>query len=181
MKYIFYGIIIVIVIVAVYAVYSFLTTKNLSPADTLVYQDGDFLLTLDYGRPYKKGRLIFGSETEKALVPYGIYWRTGANEASEIEINRDIEVSGNLLEAGRYRFYSIPGENEWTIAFNSELGKWGYSEPDYSLDVLRVKVSPIPADSVCEQFLITAEPQSNDELVIHLAWDRTLVPVTIDY
>lgn len=181
MKYVFYTLIVLILLVAVYVIYSFLTTKNHSPADTLVYQDGDFLLTLDYSRPYKKDRLIFGPESDKALVPYGKYWRTGANEASEIEFNRDIEVSGNPLPAGRYRFYTIPGEKDWTIAFNSELGKWGYSEPDYSMDVLRVQTTSIEADSVSEQFLITAESIRKGQMVIHLNWDQTRIPLTIDY
>lgn len=181
MKYVIYSILFLILLAVIYAGYSFLTTKNHSPADTLVYQDGDFLLTLDYCRPYKKDRLIFGPESQKALVPYDKYWRTGANEASEIEFNRPVQVSGTPLEAGRYRFYSIPGEKEWIIAFNSELGKWGYSEPDYSMDVIRIKASPIQADSVCEQFQIKAESFRSNQLTIQLAWDRTMVPVTIDY
>ncbi len=181
MRYVIYGIVILILAAGVYAGYSFLTTKNHSPADTLVYQDGDFLLTLDYSRPFKKNRLIFGSDPEKALIPYGKYWRTGANEASEIEFNRDINISDKQLKAGRYRFYTIPGEKEWILAFNSELGKWGYAEPDYSLDVLRIKTSPLQADSVFEQFLIIAEPIQADQLTIKLLWDQTMVPIKINY
>lgn len=181
MKYILYSILILILLAAAYALYSFLTTKNHSPADTLVYQDGDFLLTLDYSRPYKKGRLIFGDESDKALVPYGKYWRTGANEASEIEFNRDIEIIGNPLPAGRYRFYTIPGRKEWIVAFNSELGKWGYSEPDYTMDVLRVKTAPVETDSLSEQFQIRAESLGKGQMVIHLDWDHTRVPITVDY
>lgn len=181
MKYIIYGIILLILLAGIYIGYTFLTTKNHSPADTVVYQKGDFLLTLDYCQPYKKGRLIFGNDPEKALVPFGKYWRTGANEASEIEFNRNINISGSQLQAGRYRFYTIPGEQEWTIAFNSELGKWGYSDPDYSLDVLRIKASPLKTDTVCEQFLITANPIQTNQLSLNLIWDQTLVPILIEY
>jgi len=181
MKYFIYGILVVIILLGGYIGYILLTTRSHSPADVVIFQDDDFLLTIDYCRPSKKGRLIFGNEPEEALVPYGKYWRTGANEATEIEFNRDISVSGNSLAAGRYRLYTVPDEEEWIIAFNSELEKWGYNEPDYSQDVLRIRAVPIYADTVCEQFLITAKPVQTSQLEIKLHWDETLVPFSVNY
>ena len=181
MRYIVLAIIMVILIVGGYLAYTFITTKNHSPADTMVYQDGGFLLTIDYSRPYKKGRLIFGDVSEEPLLPYGQYLRTGANEATEIDFNSDVRIEGKAIEAGRYRMFTFPGKETWQIVLNSELDKWGYAEPDYSLDVLRVSVPPIEADSVCEQFLIMAEPVQSNQLQINLCWDKTIVPVLVEY
>ena len=80
----------IILIAAGFMAYLMLTTRSHSPAEKLEYSEGDFTLTVDYCRPYKKGRLIFGEESEGALLPYGGYWRTGANEATEIEFNKDL-------------------------------------------------------------------------------------------
>lgn len=181
MRILAYGILMVILIIIGYLAYSFFTTRMHSPSDTLVYQDDDFLLTIDYSRPYKKDRLIFGTKSDEVLVPYGEYWRTGANEATEIEFNKDISVEGEQLQSGRYRLYTIPGENEWIISFNSQLGQWGYFEPDYSLDVLRVTVRSGLSDEIHEQFTITTNLRTEGILELMFFWDDLVVPVTIDY
>ena len=41
-------------------------------------------MSITYGQPSKKGRVIFGG-----LVPYGEVWRTGADEATEITLKKD--------------------------------------------------------------------------------------------
>ena len=171
----------IILIGAGFIAYLMLTTKSHSPAEKLEYTDGDLKLTVDYCRPYKKGRLIFGEKSEGALLPYGEYWRTGANEATEVEFNKDITINGNLLSAGRYRFYTVPGESNWTVAFNSELGKWGYGEPDYDLDILALDIPSNNQSGPIEQFTISAIKTTENNMDLILAWDRTTVSIPINY
>ena len=171
----------IVLIVIGYIAYSFLTTRSHSPADRVEFSDGDFQLSIDYCRPYKKGRIIFGEESEGALLPYGKYWRTGANEATEIEFNKDIKIKGNTLNAGRYRFYTIPGKNTWTVAFNSELGKWGYGEPNYEMDVLRTEIPAGQLDQSLEQFTISGEMEGENAVNIVLAWDQSQVKIPVQY
>lgn len=171
----------IILIGAGFVAYIMLTTKSHSPAEKLEYTDGDLILTVEYCRPYKKGRLIFGEKSEGALLPFGEYWRTGANEATEVEFNKDISINGNSLPAGRYRFYTVPGKSDWTIAFNSELGKWGYGEPDYNLDVLVLEIPSNDGSDLLEQFTISATKASENSMELILAWDRTTVSIPINY
>ena len=171
----------IILIVIAYVAYVMLTTRSHSPAERMAYSDSNFQLSIDYCRPYKKGRLIFGEESEGALLPFGKYWRTGANEATEIEFNQDIQVNENTLSAGRYRLYTIPQKNSWTIAFNSELDKWGYGEPDYKLDVLRTEISVDELMQPLEQFTISGEKTGENMMDIVLAWDQTKVKVPVSY
>ena len=94
---------------------------------------------LQYGAPSVKGREVWGD-----LVPYNVVWRTGANEATYIEVTEAIEVEGKVLEPGKYSIFTIPKENQaWTVIFNSdwdlEHGHFQYNENN---DVLRVKVTP---------------------------------------
>jgi hypothetical protein len=171
----------VLLIAIGFIAYIMLTTKSHSPADRMEFSDGEFELSIDYCRPYKKGRLIFGEEIDGALLPYDKYWRTGANEATEIEFNKDIEINGKELNAGRYRFYTIPGQSDWIIAFNSELGKWGYGEPDYELDVLRLEIPMIELSQSTEQFTITSELVGERKMNMILTWDTTQIKIPISF
>jgi hypothetical protein len=106
-------------------------------------------ITLDYSRPAVKGRTI-GTD----IAPYGKVWRTGANEATVFEVNKDVKVEGQALPAGKYGLFTIPGEKEWTVIFNKTWNEWGtnYKEAD---DVLRVKVKPGKAPSFTEKLTFT--------------------------
>jgi len=180
-KIILLSILAIVLIGAGFVAYVMLTTRSHSPAEKIEFSDGDFQLSVDYCRPYKKGRLIFGEESEGALQPFGQYWRTGANEATEIEFNKNISINGTLLEAGKYRFYTVPGKDNWTIAFNSETDLWGYSEPDYSKDALVLDVPPQQTSQVIEQFTISGSKTGENSMELLLAWDQTQVGIPIHY
>jgi hypothetical protein len=98
-------------------------SKRPSPPATATGKIGEATITIDYSSPSVKGRKIFGG-----LVPYGKVWRAGANEATMFQTDKDIMVEGKKLPAGKYSFFATPGENEWTIFFNSEAGQWGDKE-----------------------------------------------------
>ncbi|QOI96895.1 MAG: DUF2911 domain-containing protein [Flammeovirgaceae bacterium] len=180
-KKILLGFGVLIIIIAGYVGYLMLTTKNHSPAAVAEFRDGDFLIQVNYSQPYKKGRLIFGTEAEGALVPYGMKWRTGANEATEISFSGDVLVDGKLLKAGRYSVYTIPDAAVWTIAFNSKLGYWGKGFGDVfdeSLDVLRAVASVQNDLPEVEQFTISFAP--SDSLInMHFSWDKTRATLPI--
>jgi hypothetical protein len=48
------------------------------------------------------------------LVPYGQVWRTGANEATEITVTKNVQLNGSLLKAGTYSIFTIPNKEKWT-------------------------------------------------------------------
>jgi len=180
-KLILYVVLAIVLLALGFVAYTMLTTRSHSPADQVVYTDGDFNLTLDYCKPYKKERLVFGPESSEALVPYGKYWRTGANEAAEIEFSHDISIQGKSIPAGRYRFYTIPDQDSWEIALNSELGKWGAFEPDYELDIIRVPVPSEKSSILTEQFTIVSTDMGDNALSVILSWDDTKVSIPISY
>src|SRR5436189_1888840 len=77
-------------------------------------------ISVTYGRPYKKGRDIFGG-----LEKYGKVWRTGADSATHITFKKDGTFGGKAVKAGTYTLFTIPNEKEWTIILNGELKQWG--------------------------------------------------------
>ena len=79
-----------------------------SPLSMVTMKYKDSYVKVTYGQPHKKGRDIFG-----ALVPFNQVWRTGANEATEITLTSDMLIAGEILEAGTYTIFSIPGKSQW--------------------------------------------------------------------
>ncbi|MDX1638013.1 MAG: DUF2911 domain-containing protein [Balneolaceae bacterium] len=140
------------------------------------HADSDTYVKIVYGQPYKRGRTIFGD-----LAPYGEVWRTGANEATELTTTRDILFAGNRLEAGTYALFTIPGEDEWTVILNSELGQWGAFEYNPDFDVLRVDVPAMSTEKTSEAFIIQFDEVSGDSTAIGMRWDNTRVNIPIRF
>lgn len=141
-------------------------SKRLSPpakvSETL---NNGVVVTIDYSQPSLKNRTI-----GKDIAPFGKIWRTGANEATVFEVNKNVTIEGKALPAGKYSLYTIPGENEWTIIFNKTWDQWGtvYKE---ELDQLRVSVKPETTESPKEQ--LTFMISKNGEVSIE--WGKTEV------
>jgi hypothetical protein len=126
-------------------------------------------IVIDYSTPFVKGRKIFGG-----LESYGKVWRTGANECTTFDVDKNVKIEGKELPKGKYALFSIPGENEWTIIINKNPSQWGaydYKEAD---DVLRVKVKPGKTDKLVEQFNIAVE---GNKVVIR--WENTQVAFAV--
>ncbi|MFI0430722.1 DUF2911 domain-containing protein [Mariniflexile sp. HMF6888] len=152
--------------------------KRLSPKDTVKFELNDLKLKVFYNRPYKKGREIFG-----ALVPFNQVWRTGANEATTFETNKDLEIKGIPLPAGKYTLWTVPRDSTWTVLFNSKQYSWGVNsemqpmwDPNY--DVVDIEVPVNKLDSPVEQFTISFD-NSTDSLALTMAWDDTKIAVPL--
>jgi hypothetical protein len=155
LKKILIGIIVLIVIVGAGFMYLNYRNKTLSPPGSESLTNGGLTVSINYSRPSVRGRVIFGTEEQKALQPYGKYWRLGANESTEITFSKDVLFNNEPVKAGTYRMYAIPGPDKFEIGLNTELGKWGYSEPDYSRDILKTSIGVEKRPAPVEQFTIT--------------------------
>ena len=152
-------------------------TKKASPEETVVYESDEITLEVNYNRPYKKDREIFGG-----LVPYGKVWRTGANEPTTFLCSKDITVgvSEEKLKAGKYTLWTIPNETQWTLIFNSKMYDWGVDwdgkpSRDPLFDELRINVPALPTKEPVEQF--TIEFIYNVNMV--MKWDDTKATMPI--
>src|ERR1051326_3319586 len=67
-------------------------------------------ITIAYSRPFMKGRKIMGG-----LVPYGTVWRTGANEATSLNTETNLNIGGTDVPAGSYTLYTLPSEGTWKL------------------------------------------------------------------
>ena len=146
-----------------------------SPRDSVSGKIGSASISINYGSPSVKGRKVFG---EGGLQPYGKLWRAGANQATTITTDKEIMVEGKKLPAGKYTFFAMPGETEWKIVLNSQVGQWGINRDgtanaDPAKNVLEatVKAKTAPATERLK-YVITPTGFS-------LIWNTTEVPVAI--
>ena len=121
-----------------------------------------------YSRPYLQGRELFHD-----VLKYGEPWRLGANEATEIQLFRDVTINGKKIAAGRYILYCILGETKWEIVFNSEIDSWGLKQnPKY--DVARFDVPVTHGNPELEYFTIVFEDtEAGADLLF--GWDDVIV------
>lgn len=180
-KKIFIGLGVLGVLLVAFVLYGVLVVSKKSPIKTTEFSTNGLDLKVVYCQPYKKGRLIFGEEKDGALQPNGKYWRLGANAATEITFNKNVNFAGKPVNAGSYRMYAVPGATTWQVSLNSELGVYfGINEPHYDLDVLKVEVPVEAAPSETEQLQIDFVGDSTT-ISMNIMWDKTLVrvPITI--
>ncbi len=122
-------------------------SKRPSPPAIVSQKVGETTITINYSQPSVKGRII-GADLEP--LP-GKVWRAGANEATVFEVDKDIIVAGKVLTKGKYGFFILVQDENWTLIFNKTWDQWGafkYKEAD---DVLRVSVPDKKSDVITEK------------------------------
>ena len=148
---------------------------TLSPRDTVRASVGGATLWVDYGRPSKRGRQVYGSP----IVPFGAVWRTGANAATQFRTDKALEIGGVVLQPGFYTLWTIPSPSGWKLLINSETGQWGTAhKPERDLFQLDMTTSTLPQP--VERFTISVVP-SGQGGTLQLDWDttRASIPFTV--
>lgn len=142
----------------------------LSVRDTVKATASGASLWVDYGRPAKRGRVVFGE-----VVPFGQVWRTGANAATQFRTDRALEFAGATLPPGTYTLWTIPSPDGWKLVVNSETGQWGTDhKSEKDLFTVPMQVTTLP--DVVERFTISFAP-APDGGELRLDWDTTRASV----
>jgi len=139
---------------------------------SVTFADGK-TVTIKYSRPSMRGRKIYGG-----LVPYDQVWRTGANAATSLSTDVDLNIGGASVPKGNYTLYSLPSQNGWKLIINKQTGQWG-TVYNQSQDLARVdmKVGQLP--SGLEIFTISFDKTGGDSAILKLDWENTTASVTV--
>jgi hypothetical protein len=148
-------------------------SKRPSPPGTATATLNGKKVTVDYSRPSMKSRKIVGE-----LVPYDKVWRTGANEATLLTTEADLDIGGTSVPAGKYTLWTLPSEGTWKLIINKQTGQWG-TEYDQSQDLARVDMQKSQTQQRVEQFTISFNPKGNDAADLALEWENTRISVPI--
>lgn len=151
-----------------------LTLPRVSQRATVSQTVGFTDVTITYGRPSVHGRRIWGE-----LIPYGIVWRTGANEATTIAFSKDVTIDRHVLPAGTYSMQTILSKAHWTLIFNKVSKQWGSFEYDPAQDALRIEVTPTPCPFT--ELLTFSIPRATAiSADVVLQWERMSVRFTFE-
>lgn len=148
-------------------------SKQPSPPGTAEITLRGKKVTIEYSRPSMRGRKIMGG-----LVPYGEVWRTGANAATTLTTETDLNIGGANVPTGKYTLYTLPSEGAWKLIINKETGQWGtvYHEAQ---DLARVDMEKSQSSQPVEQFTISFEQKGGDSASLVLEWENTRVSVPV--
>lgn len=148
-------------------------SKRPSPHETTEITLKGKKITIEYGRPFLKGRKV-GQE----LAPYGKVWRTGADEATTLTTEVDLMIGGTKVPAGKYTLYTLPSEGTWKLIINKQTGQWG-THYDESQDLARVDMQKTTLPQTVEQFTISFDKKSGNTANLNLDWENTREFVTV--
>ncbi len=153
-----------------------LQTPAPSPLGKVEQRIGLTDVTVEYSRPSKKGRVIFGD-----VVPYDEIWRTGANAATKITFSDDVMVEGAEVKKGSYALLSKPGKKTWTIMLypHTSTSFGSYLESDVKPISVMVEAIERPKETDVETFMMGFDNLQNHGGVLYLLWERTFVPINI--
>ena len=147
------------------------------PVEKMQGNDSQHLIVkLIYSRPHKKGRILFG-ESKESLCSYGVPWRLGANEATEIHFFENVNIAGTNIMKGSYVLYCIPHADRWTIIFNTDLNTWGLHINE-AKDIFKTDIPVQKQEPAIEDFTMVFKENSNGA-DLTMAWDnvKTVLPI----
>lgn len=143
-----------------------------SPAATAEGQADGVKIKIDYHSPKVKERIIWGG-----LEPYDKVWRTGADNATTIEVSEDVKIGKNKMPKGRYSLFTIPKKGDtWTVIFNKVPDQWGAYSYDEKQDLFRYDVKVKRTLELNESMLFDIDDQGN----VLFAWEYKSFKFKID-
>lgn len=144
------------------------------PASASAVIGGDHI-TIDYYAPSMHGRKVMGG-----LVPYGEVWCTGANWATKITTDAELDINGMKVPKGSYSIWTVPDEKQWMLIINKETGQF-HLNYDETKDFGRVKMNLKTLPSPVETFKIALDGTGGNKGTLSLMWENTdaWVPITV--
>ena len=143
-----------------------------SPHETTSATVDGSSMFIEYGRPYTRGRKIFGS-----LIRWDEVWCPGADEATYLSTSKALRVGSLALPAGEYSLWIQPTEGAWTLIVNSDAHTFHTNYRSRS-DVGRVPMQKETLPANVEQLTFTIDPNlPAPGGRISMAWATTKVSV----
>ncbi len=144
--------------------------KPKSPKTSAMAMVGDNHIHIDYSAPSVRGRQIFGG-----LVAYDEIWVTGAHKATSISFDKAVTIGDKQVPAGKYGFFTIPGEKKWVIILNKQWDMHLADDYQQSEDILRMEVAPETLEKPVEMLTYTVNTTDGKNAVVSIAWDTVRI------
>jgi hypothetical protein len=143
--------------------------QRASPHESVTATIDNATVTMTYGRPYMRGRQIFG-----ALVPYGRVWCPGADEATVLDSTRDLQIGGLRVPAGPHTIWMLPTADAWLLVVSKEASGFHtryHAAEDLGRVELRKRALPSPVD----QLTFEVRENAAGGGIVAMMWETTEV------
>ena len=145
-----------------------------SPRDSVKVTIAGADIAVNYGRPSKRGREIFGGLND---MKWGMVWRMGANEATSFTTSKALQFGTHAVPAGKYTLWvKLDQGGKWELIVNKQTGQWGtaYSAAQ---DLVHIPMTVTALTTVVEKMEITVKPAGQGG-EIAVSWDKTRAAAT---
>ena len=147
------------------------------PASTSVTINGK-TIAIKYGAPSMRGRKIF--DGAGALQPDNTIWRAGANEATALHTDADLDIGGLAVPKGDYTLFVWLDPQQWKLVINKQTGQFG-TEYSQAQDLGRVPMTMSKPPAPIETYKMTLSSASANQGKLQLEWENVIasVPFTV--
>src|SRR4051812_35433770 len=154
---------------------------RVSPHETVKQTIDGNEITIVYGRPYTKDpksgekRKVWGT-----LVPFEKVWRLGADEATLLTTQKELQIGGKSIPAGTYSLFLLPhSDKSAALVVNKQTGQWG-TKYDEKQDLVRVDMKGESNSSSPDQLTVAIDKAaSGGGGTIKVSWEGTQYSVDI--
>ena len=145
-----------------------------SPSATETATISGKTISIAYASPGVKGRegKIFSKDGLISHDPHYPVWRAGANSATTLHTDADLDIEGLAVPAGTYTlFVDISDPDNWMLIVNKKTGEWGLAY-DGTQDLGKVKFPTSTTPSLVENLKYTITDLGGGKGSITLAWEN---------
>ena len=139
-----------------------------STRDTVTATIGSANVWVDYGRPALRGRNVWVNGVLGDTI-----WRTGANAATQLRTDRELNIGGTIVPAGIYTLWTRTTPNGYELIINRQAGQWG-TEYHADRDLARVPLRESTLAEPVERFTIAL-----DAGALTMAWGTKQLSVPV--
>jgi hypothetical protein len=136
-------------------------------------------ITINYSSPGVNGRAdhLFGKDGRIGHDPTYPAWRAGANAATTLHTEAELDLGGLNVPKGDYTLYvDVADPANWVLIVNKQIGQWG-TKYDKSQDLGRVKMFMSKPPALVENLKYTIKDLGGDKGKLILEWENHVASV----
>ena len=124
----------------------------LSPRDSARGNVGALAASMNYSRPSRRGRIIWGQ-----VVPWNAVWRLGADVATHITLSVPARIGGVAVPAGSYSLWMLPSETGTSmLILNKRIRIFG-TQYDVREDFVRIPLERSALSPTVDRLTLAVE------------------------
>jgi hypothetical protein len=149
-----------------------------SPAETVTAVIGGKGITVKYAAPSVRGRKIFGDGSLISHDPNYPIWRAGANSATALHTDAELDFSSVKVPAGDYTlFVDVADADHWKLVISKKTGEWGLSYPGAADDLGRVAMKMSKPSAPVEMLKYEITSPGGNKGTLTLSWENHVAAV----